>query len=81
MITLEFPLISKFKNPLYFVVTTSFFKAIHYVVIIEALSKCLFFAILIIQLESLITHSDALILLILESSKFNLNLPLIEGIH
>ena len=49
--------------------------------IVMVLPRCLLPVILIVPLVSLITHPEALILLILEPSKFNLNLPLIGGSH
>ena len=73
MITLESS-ISKFKKPLYVVVRTSSLRATHSVIIIETLPKCLLSATLIISLESHITKLDSLILLILKSSNFSLNL-------
>ena len=60
---------------------TSSLKATHSALIIEALPRCQLPSILIVPLVSLITNPKALILLILEPSKFNLNLLLIGGIY
>ena len=53
-------------------------KIVHYVIIIEALSICLVAIIFTVPLEFLITHSEIFLFYIIESSKFNLNILLIE---
>ena len=79
MITLGFSSISKVKKPLYVAFRTLFVKVTYYVVIMETLSKCLFLTTLIIQLKSLITQLKIFILLILKSSKLNLNIRKGQG--
>ena len=49
------------KKKHFFMAKTSYLKAIHCTIIIEVLSKCLLVAILMVPLESLITHPEALL--------------------
>ena len=64
------PSIYKLKKPLFFI------SVMHSTIIIEALSKCLQETIFMVLLESLMTHSKALLFFTLEPSKFNRNLLL-----